>query len=87
MKGVSEKKSRVLKSVVYWAGLTFHDVTKETGIQYRTIRRKMNGEAGWKLSECIAIKEYLNVDMPIEQLFDIDGEITHHELLRLKEIH
>lgn len=87
MRGVSANKSRVLKSVVYWAGLTFHDVVKGTGIQYRTILRKMNGEAGWKLAECIAIKEYLNVDMPIEQLFDIDGEISHHELLRLKEIH
>ena len=60
----------VLRSVMEYSGITVNDITKATGIQYRTFQRRLNGECDWPLRDCIAVKQFLGVDMPMEKLFE-----------------
>lgn len=44
-------------------------LAKTIGISTRTIGCKLRGETSFTLEECLAIKDALNVDMNVEQLF------------------
>lgn len=59
-----------LRSVMEYKDITVNDITKATGIQYRTFQRRMNGECDWPLRDCIAVKQFLNANMPMEKLFE-----------------
>lgn len=39
------------------------------GITLQTVSRKFNGKSEWTYNEAIAIKNYLDVDMSVEELF------------------
>lgn len=60
----------VLRMAMECAGITVNDITKATGIQYRTFQRRLNGECDWPLRDCIAVKQFLGVNTPIETLFE-----------------
>lgn len=64
----------VLRSVMECSGVTVNDITKATGIQYRTFQRRLNGECDWPLRDCIAVKEFLGVNLPMEVLFEKENE-------------
>jgi DNA-binding XRE family transcriptional regulator len=39
------------------------------GIRTATLSEKMSGKYPFTFDECLKIKEFLNVDMPVEELF------------------
>ena len=49
------------------------ELAKACGVSYVSLRRKLCGESPWLLEECIAVKEALKSDMPIETLFERFG--------------
>lgn len=49
-------------------------LTNEMEVCHITILRKMQGKRDWKLWECIEIKRLLGVDMPLEELFQKEGD-------------
>ena len=50
-------------------GLTMTDVANELGVRLATISDKMNGKYPITLNEAKKIKRFLNVDLPLEELF------------------
>lgn len=40
------------------------------GITLQTVSRKFNGKNDWTYHEAVKVKRYLDVDMPIEELFE-----------------
>ena len=50
-------------------GLTLTDVANELGVRLATISDKMNGKYPITLNEAKKIKRFLNVDLPLEELF------------------
>lgn len=52
------------------AGLTKYEFSKEVGIPYNTLSRKLHGKSEFTLSECVRIKKKLGVDMPLDTLFE-----------------
>lgn len=59
-----------LRMTMQFCRVTVNDITKATGIQYRTFQRRLNGECDWPLSDCIAVKKFLGVEMSIDTLFE-----------------
>lgn len=51
-------------------GMNLIDLATASGISYVSMRRKLRGESPWFLEECIAVKEALHSDLPIETLFE-----------------
>lgn len=64
----------VLRATMAFSGVTVNAITKATGIQYRTFQRRLNGECDWPLRDCIAVKEFLGVNLPVEVLFEKENE-------------
>lgn len=54
-------------------GLTLELVAKELGITISTLSQKMNGKYPFTLNEAKAIKNVLEVDIPLEILFEEVG--------------
>lgn len=50
-------------------GKTLVELSQETGIRYQTLSQKLRGDRPLKLKEAIKIKQALNLDMSIEDLF------------------
>ena len=50
-------------------GKTLVELSQETGIRYQTLSQKLRGDTPLKLKEAIKIKQALNLDMSIEDLF------------------
>lgn len=48
---------------------TIVDLSQETGIRYQTLSEKLRGNSPLTLKEAVAIKQALNLDMSIEDLF------------------
>lgn len=40
------------------------------GITLQTVSRKFNGKNDWTYHEAVAVKNYLSVDIPLEELFE-----------------
>lgn len=54
-------------------GLTLEVVAKELGVTVSTLSQKMNGKYPFTLNEAKAIKKVLEVDIPLEILFEEVG--------------
>lgn len=52
------------------------DLANKLGMALCTISDKMQGKSEFSLGTAVAIKKILNVDMPIEVLFDNDTTIN-----------
>lgn len=61
---------RNLEAELARQGITKTDVAKELGITLGTLSLKLNGKYKLTLPEAIKIKKILNVDLPIEYLFE-----------------
>ncbi|AQW23457.1 helix-turn-helix transcriptional regulator [Clostridium perfringens] len=48
------------------------DLAKNLDLTIGTISQKLNGKAPITLTEALAIKDFLNVDIPLEKLFDFE---------------
>lgn len=59
---------------MYLNDLNLHELSDRTGIAYATLRRKLRGETDFQLGEALRIKEALNVNAPLEELFLKRGE-------------
>lgn len=53
--------------------LTVVDLSKMTGIRYMSLSNKLNGKAPLKLAEAMRIKTALAVDIPLEELFEVEA--------------
>jgi len=51
-------------------GMGMCDLADACGMTYPSIRRKLRGEGGITLEECLAVKAALQSDMPLEKLFE-----------------
>ena len=49
---------------------TIEEFSKMIGVSEKTLRNKINGTSEFTWSECLAIREALNVDLPLEVLFE-----------------
>lgn len=55
--------------------ITSSDIAKNClGIRLSTLSSKMHGKSDFYFREAVAIKEYLGVDMPLEELFRKDDQ-------------
>ncbi|XZM32562.1 helix-turn-helix domain-containing protein [Clostridium perfringens] len=48
------------------------DLAENLSLTIGTISQKLNGKAPITLKEALAIKNFLNVDIPLEKLFDFE---------------
>ena len=55
-------------------GWSANRLANELDVAHNTILRKLQGSRDWKLWECIEIKRLLGVDMPLEELFQKEGD-------------
>ena len=51
-------------------GLSLNDLSTMTGISYSTLHNKMNGKTQLTLDEAKKIKAALEVELPIDELFE-----------------
>lgn len=54
-------------------GLTVVDLSNKTGIRYQSLSNKLNGKTPLKLEEARKIKTALDVDLPLEKLFELEA--------------
>ena len=50
-------------------GVTMTDIAEVLGIRLATLSHRMNGKSGFYYDETVKIKKYLDVEMPLEELF------------------
>lgn len=62
-------KFPVLARIMYEKGITQQDVAAAINITQCSVSKKMRGSIEWRLSEAREIRDFLQVDMPIEELF------------------
>ncbi|WP_418566866.1 helix-turn-helix transcriptional regulator [Peptacetobacter sp.] len=60
-----------VKAEIKRRNLTLEDVAQELNIRTSTLSLKLNGKAPITLKEAKAIKDYLNSDIPLEELFEV----------------
>ncbi|SHF15433.1 helix-turn-helix transcriptional regulator [Clostridium fallax] len=48
------------------------DLAKKLDVTIGTISQKLNGKAPINLDEALVIKEFLDVDIPLEKLFEFE---------------
>jgi lambda repressor-like predicted transcriptional regulator len=53
--------------------LSLVDLSNKTGIRYQTLVGKINGNYPLTLEEAKTIKNSLEVDIPLEELFEVSG--------------
>lgn len=58
-----------LKAEMARKDITLMDMSEQTGIRYQTLSEKIRGNQPFKLKEAVAIKNVLNIDMSIDELF------------------
>ena len=54
-------------------GLTVVDLSNKTGIRYQSLSNKLHGKTPLKLEEALKIKTALDVDLPLEKLFELEA--------------
>lgn len=60
-----------LKAEMARKNLTIVDLSEKTGIRYNTLAAKLKGKYPLTLPEALAIKNALDVDLSIDELFAI----------------
>ena len=60
-----------VKAEIKRRNLTLEDVAQDLNIRTSTLSLKLNGKAPITLKEAKAIKDYLNSDIPLEELFEV----------------
>ena len=58
-----------LKYEIVRKGYTIESFAKEIGISEKTLRNKINGSTDFTWSECMLIRDKLNTDLSLEDLF------------------
>ena len=51
--------------------MTAIELSKKTGIRYQSLANKINGKAPVSLDEAKTIKTALEVDIPLDELFEV----------------
>ena len=59
-----------LKAEMARRDITMTKLAVAMGVQLQTISKKINGDVDFTLGEAYTIKEFLKVDMPLEELFE-----------------
>lgn len=54
-------------------GLSVVDLSNMSGIKYMSLVNKLNGKTPLKLEEARTIKSVLDVDLPLEKLFELEA--------------
>jgi len=60
---------RNLKAEMLRRGLTQNDLGKALCLCVGAVSMRLHGRTEWKFSEAVAVKEWLGVDMSLEELF------------------
>ena len=60
---------KALRKALIDADITYSELADRIGIARQTMLNKTNGNRKWLLWECIAIKQELHSDLPLEELF------------------
>ncbi len=63
-----------LMAEMYLRGVSSQMLAERIGVHYATLRRKLRGQAPLLLAEALQIKEALNCDFPLEELFKKRGD-------------
>ena len=63
---------KVLESKLAYRGISERTLADAIQMNYNTLRSKLIGKSKFTLDEAVAIKEYLNEEISIEELFQ-DG--------------
>jgi transcriptional regulator with XRE-family HTH domain len=66
-KGV--KMFRNLEAELKRKGVTREQLAKKLNLSINTVSRKMNGESDFSFKEIVKIKAFLEVNIPLEELF------------------
>lgn len=68
---------RNLEAELARKGITKTKVAQELGITLGTLSLKLNGKYKLTLPEAIKIKKILDIDLPVEYLFETKGKSNH----------
>lgn len=60
---------RLLESRLVYKGISKKQLAEGIHMNYDTILLKMSGKSQFTLDEAILVKEYLNEEIPVEELF------------------
>jgi len=65
----SDEMYRMLESVIEMQGINKQKMADDIEMQHATLLTKLSGESKFTFDEAVKIKAYLNVEVPIEELF------------------
>ena len=60
---------RVLESKIAYKGISKRQMAEDIGMNYNTLLAKMSGKSKFTLDEAVGIKNYLQEETSIEELF------------------
>ena len=60
---------RRFEAELKFAGMTKKELAEKTGIRYDTLVLKLAGKSPLNLAECVKLKEAINTEITIEELF------------------
>ena len=63
---------RELESKIAYRGISKKQMAEDIDMNYNTLLAKMSGKSKFTLDEAVAIKTYLQEELPIEELFKND---------------
>ena len=63
---------RELEARIAYRGISKKQMAEEIHMNYNTLLSKMGGKSKFTLDEAVSIKDYLNEDITIEELFKED---------------
>jgi len=63
---------RKLESKIAYRGTSKKQMAEDINMNYNTLLAKMSGKSKFTLDEAVAIKTYLQEELPIEELFKND---------------
>lgn len=55
---------------MFMKGWNLRELAEESGVSYVSLRRKLRGETPLQLEEALSIRSALQVNMPLENLFE-----------------
>lgn len=65
---------RLLESRLVYKGISKRQLAEGIHMSYRTIISKMSGKSKFTLDEAILIREFLQEETPVEELFE-EGQV------------